>query len=730
MHTGQEKIRVLLSNSLVLSLLPAILIIILLPLNRERYLLEEVSLRRSQEERIYFYEDVTGDGYAEEIYVGGEQTRSGLVIQGRTRFPYGQWNFRGEVRFSYRQKFWVVDDFFGSGNKELFLFTISNDSIFLHGLKSPTESELFLQNRLIARVRAGRDGYDALIVPMEPEDLNGDGVKELLFGIGTGYSVSPRQVYAYYILQDSLVNSPPSAYNIRRVQQADLTGDGRREIIIQGSSTGNAPASDHRFHDQSNWLMVLDQHLEFLFEPVEIPRRYSAFQPYVIWQEGMPQLVGIHNQSQEEPYPSFFRFSQNGDILSETGLPAPHRYTTLAYNKRHEPVFGITTNEYNLQVYDAEMQLIKSYPGRGFVDAVLADLNGDGHKEIIAANMSTGKVHVFRPGFRRPVSRNVEWNSRRPIISVRYRGEQPAQISMQLGNNHYLFDYGRNPWYYANFLIYLGVYLAVIAFTHGVRKVQRNMMVRERDTEKKITELQLSLVKNQLDPHFSLNALNSVMHAVRNNQPEVAEEGLTRFAALYRNMLLSAGSIRQSLEEELRFTENYLELEKMRFGRGFDYEIVVEPGVKLHLLVPKLLIQLHAENAVKHGLSPLASGGRLLITLSASDYILHLKIEDNGVGRAHPTNKKTISRQGIYAYTDEKNPAFDDFMLNSGNKTRENPISTGRGLALMEEFYDLYRKFYNQIIESEIIDLVDESGKPAGTSVNISMDLSNDPQRS
>lgn len=730
MTTGQEKIRVLLSNSLVLSLLPAILIIILLPLNRERYLLEEVSLRRSQDGRIHFYEDVTGDGYAEEIYIGGEQTRSGLIIQGRTRFPYGQWNFRGEVRFPYRQKFWVVDDFFGSENKAMFFFTISNDSIFLHGLKSPTERELFLKNRLIALVGEGRDGYDAYIVPMEPEDLDGDGVKELLFGIGAGYSISPRRIYAYHISQDSLVSSPYSAYNIRRVQQADLTGDGSREIIIQGSSTGNVPASGHSYHDQSNWLMVLDQHLEFLFEPVEIPGRFTAFQPYVIWREGTPQLVAIHNQSQEEPYPSFFRFSRNGDILSETRLPEPLRYTTVAYNKRHEHVFGITTNEYDLMVYNAEMQLIRTFPGKGFIDPLLADLNGDGHQEIIAANMATGKVHVFRPGFRRPVSRNVEWSAHRPIISIRQRGEQPPQISMQLGNNHYLFEYGRNPWYYANFLIYFGVYLVAIAFTHGVRKLQRNMMLRERETEKKIIELQLSLVKNQLDPHFSLNALNSVMHAVRNNKPKTAEEGLTRFAALYRNMLLSAGSVTQSLKEELQFTQDYLELEKMRYDGRFNYEIAVGPEVDQATRVPKLIIQLHAENAIKHGLSPLESGGLLRITISASDNDLHIHIADNGVGRSQPTNKKTIDRQEIMPGAGAKKQSFGDFMLNSDKKREENLASNGRGLALMQEFYDLYRKFYNQNIASEIVDLVDESGKSAGTSVNISIHLPDDPQRS
>ena len=716
MNPKQEKIRVLLSNSLVLSILPALLIILLLPLNWERFYIEEISMVYTQPGRVYFYEDLSGDGHSEKISIGGEQTRSGIIVQGRMGQVVSQWNFRGEADFQPRRRFWVAEDFFGWGKKQLFTFSLSNDSILLHGLFDLQEEELAISNRFIASVGQGRGELDVFILPLDPEDLNGDGVKELLFGINAGYSIYPRQIYAYYIAQDSLVVSPPSSYKLHGAIQADLTGNGKREIIVQGGATGNVRDPGTVFHDHSNWLMVLNQDLEFLFEPVEIPGRYSSFHPFMVEKGDQKYLIAINGQNQDQEHPEIFTFSAQGEMLGKQELAFPIGHICLSYTRRSHPEFAVSTQDTDLRIYDADMQLKRTFPGKSFNHSISADLDRNGKKEIITAHMQTRKVHVFQAGFEHPVSVSVEWTTHlQPLISVNERGDLPPQASFQLGDRHYLFEYGRNRMYLMNILACLGAYLSVLLFTHGVRRMQKIQVVREQQTEKKITELQLNLVKMQLDPHFSLNALNSVMGAVRNNQPDVAEAGLTRFSRLYRSMLLSAGDIRRSLEEELQFTENYLELEKMRFGDSFEYEITTEPGTDTTTLVPKLIVQIHAENAVKHGLAPRRGGGRLKIHAGTSGDILTIRIRDNGVGRAHPTTKI----KGKY-------PASDESIKTPGPDFENTTPSTGRGLALMEEFYDLYRKFYNQMVGSEITDLVDTAGNPAGTLVSITIHLSNE----
>jgi hypothetical protein len=344
MNPKQVKIRVLLSNSLVISILPALMIIMLLPLNWDRFSLMEVSAVNTQPGRVYFYEDLSGDGHSEMISIGGEATPSGIIVQNRKGQALSQWNFRGEANFQPRKRFWVADDFMGLGKKQLFTFSLSNDSILLHGLFDLQEEELAISNRFIARVGQGRAGHDACILPLEPEDLNGDGVKELLFGINAGYSIYPRQVYAYFIEKDSLVVSAPAAYKIHRATQADVTGNGKREIILHGGATGNTTEQGTVFHDHSNWLMVLDQNLEFLFEPVEIPGRYSSFYPFAVKKDGQIRLIGINGQNQYKEYPEVFTFSPQGEILENREIAGPLGPVCLSHARCGQPIFAVSTS--------------------------------------------------------------------------------------------------------------------------------------------------------------------------------------------------------------------------------------------------------------------------------------------------------------------------------------------------------------------------------------------------
>ena len=79
-------------------------------------------------------------------------------------------------------------------------------------------------------------------------------------------------------------------------------------------------------------------------------------------------------------------------------------------------------------------------------------------------------------------------------------------------------------------------------------------------------------------------------------------------------MLNDAEKIYRSLGEEIDFVTTYLELEKLRFGEKFNYEIEIGEGVSKREQVPKLVLQTFAENAVKHGIMPSESGGLMKIS--------------------------------------------------------------------------------------------------------------------
>lgn len=119
----------------------------------------------------------------------------------------------------------------------------------------------------------------------------------------------------------------------------------------------------------------------------------------------------------------------------------------------------------------------------------------------------------------------------------------------------------------------------------------------------------------------------------------------------------------------------------------------IDPKVNLTMQVPKMMIQSHAENAIKHGLLPKIEQGLLTIDIAENENQLVISIADNGVGRSHASG---TSKQ-----------------------------STGVGNQMMREFFVLYQKATGQKISYEIEDLYDENRQPNGTKVHINIAFEN-----
>lgn len=715
MASGLKKYFRIFANPFLLSVLPALVVAWLIPVNHSRYLLETLATEYMNDKTYFFYEDLTGDGYSERIKLEEAPNANSILVYDRSGAVYNQWNVHGGFGFTHNRCLYIMGDYDGDGQKEMYVFTLSNDSIFLHALFGLNEQSLAIKNRFLTRVGQWGHGPDPHIIPAEMQDLNGDGNKELIFGINSGFSLYPRNIFAYYIEQDSLVSSPESYAQVRQIHQADLTGDGNKELLIETYSSANIGPEEAIYHDHSGWLMVLDQNLQFLFSPVELRGRFTTVKPFGIPDGSSQRLAAfVADDSKEETYIHFFSLEgENTRNLLLPGKPS----TVFYYDKPgSKPLFVFAYMFEGFRTYDTLLNPQRTYlrPGNyASSRLVKLPLDNESEKIITATIRETNSFHVIRPDLRHPVTAEIFWpEGQDPLVTVIHRGEKRPHLSLQVGRNHYIFDYRPNPHYYLNFAVYPLAYLAVLLFALLIRRQYRNQLEREQETEHKIGELQLSLVKNQLDPHFSLNALNAVMHAAKNQQYEAVQAGLLNFSKIYRSMLLSGGASRRSLEEELAFTESYLELEKLRFEGRIDYRITVDSNVDKGILLPKMLVQIHAENAVKHGLSRLKNGGMLRIGAEASDDKLIIIIEDNGVGRASARGTATGAGAGPGAAT------------HAGPGATASEQSTGMGLALMDELYGLYKKYYNQHIASQITDLHDENGQPAGTLVRIEISTS------
>jgi len=163
------------------------------------------------------------------------------------------------------------------------------------------------------------------------------------------------------------------------------------------------------------------------------------------------------------------------------------------------------------------------------------------------------------------------------------------------------------------------------------RDAARNAELALKVAENQRLQAQLSALTAKLNPHLLFNALNTVAGLIP-TQPAVAEQTVVRLAELYRGVLDSMRRDTHSLAAELHLCEAYLDVEKARFGERLQSS-VDEGDEKIRLLeVPVMILQPLIENAVRHGLSSRASGGRVDVRARVLGAQLELSVEDDGVG--------------------------------------------------------------------------------------------------
>lgn len=141
---------------------------------------------------------------------------------------------------------------------------------------------------------------------------------------------------------------------------------------------------------------------------------------------------------------------------------------------------------------------------------------------------------------------------------------------------------------------------------------------------------EIEALQSKVNPHFLYNALSVVSDLVHRD-PDAAEGAVLKLTKLYRYMLSTPANSRVSLDKELELVRDYLELEKLRFGRRLEVVWDIAANVS-SVLVPALLIQPLAENAVNHGVRRNKDGGTVTIAVEERDDVLVLTVSDNGPG--------------------------------------------------------------------------------------------------
>lgn len=167
--------------------------------------------------------------------------------------------------------------------------------------------------------------------------------------------------------------------------------------------------------------------------------------------------------------------------------------------------------------------------------------------------------------------------------------------------------------YFAGSLFTGGLITAALIFRTAYRSSRRQVAELERAT----AESRYETLKAQMQPHFLFNSLNSLSELIDADMPEAASM-TARLADLYRHILENSKEKTTTLASELTIIRDYLELERLRFGKRLQFSIKSEVDEQ-SVFIPSLILQTLVENAVKHGISPSIAGGEVEVNATVSN---------------------------------------------------------------------------------------------------------------
>ena len=196
-------------------------------------------------------------------------------------------------------------------------------------------------------------------------------------------------------------------------------------------------------------------------------------------------------------------------------------------------------------------------------------------------------------------------------------------------------------WHVWPFMYNLMSYALIAGLFHTVRAnaaTQRQALAAQQ-AHTLLVAAELGALRSKLNPHFLFNTLHSIIALTQRN-PQAAETALFQFSNMLRYVLDTerAGIDRVTLDAELDFVRDYLELESLRLGTRLCIEWELDPDLG-DCLIPALCLQPLVENSIKHAFNPFTRPGVLRIESRCDDAtgLLRVTVSDDGPGAAQAT---------------------------------------------------------------------------------------------
>ena len=187
-----------------------------------------------------------------------------------------------------------------------------------------------------------------------------------------------------------------------------------------------------------------------------------------------------------------------------------------------------------------------------------------------------------------------------------------------------------------NLLPFFFIIISSAAFRVMRDQIRENERNKERETENLKTEL--SFLRSQVSPHFMFNVLNNMV-ALARKKSDALEPSLIKLSSLLRYMLYETDEDKVLVEKEVEYLQNYIDLQKQRFGKNIQINASFEHIEKGYTIEPMLLIPF-VENAFKHGTGLIADAS-IDMRLEVKDRSLTFTVKNRFNDQVQETRDKT-----------------------------------------------------------------------------------------
>jgi hypothetical protein len=655
----------------------------------------EAQLAQQVTHALHFSEDINNDGFSERVLVQKDNIANRLTIT--------TYDTKGLIieSFSILKHQWpeqsipAFHDINTDNSKELLIITLKNDSVYLNAINLIT-GDFIIKDFVIGGVEnpVEQMGFRANFYSMK--DYNHDGQMEIYFQVDACYGLYPRGLYRLDIDSLTLWHTPKSYIPWDLPQFSDINGDGVMEILPFNYSPCNV-GFETSFSDNNPWIAVFDLYLNYLFKPLPMPEGYGNVSLSPATFSDTLFFALYCNTSTSEGKDEVMLLDYKGNVLKKVRI---FNEDPVLYSKKLDIIdntnyliidnigkFKLNQDLEGLPHTNVKRQ--KNYNPLSHEKHWRIDVDDDGTEESLYYNPNQSAIRIFNPHNNELTSLHLPFKvfSVLNIYPVKIDGTTD-RLMVSTDSGYFFLRYRTNPLYWMKYLIPFIIFIAGYGFIFLIQNLQRKRMEQKWKNDNQLTELQYNIIKNQLNPHFIFNTLNSVGYMIENSRKDEAYHFLTLNARLIRKVLVDADITTRSLKDEIDFTKDYLSVQKFRFKNRFDFIFEIGSQVNLNLPVPKMVIHTYAENAVKHGFSGISEGGLLQVGVLSLHHGVKIVISDNGPGNL----QEAVS-----------------------------PENTGRGLDIMNRYYQLYEKLNHCKID--IIYTKNNPGKVSdhGTEVTITI---------